>query len=115
VLMLQTARDPYGYMLSALQLQKLYIDRSVAADKLASGAVLCHTTSKCYKITYCVVTVVADKRCDEWRRLVTPAAGAHAIPQCSVVLLARAHVAAVQELQTAVAAACSSVGITVKW
>ena len=49
--MLQTARDPYGYMLSALQLQKLYIDRSVAADKLASGAVLCHTTSKCYKIT----------------------------------------------------------------
>jgi hypothetical protein len=52
VTMLQTARDPYGYMLSALQLQKLYIDRSVAADKLASGAVLGHTMSKCYKITF---------------------------------------------------------------
>jgi hypothetical protein len=62
---LQAARDPYGYMLSALQLQKLYIDRNVATDKLAS------------------VTVVADKRCDEWRRLVTPAAGA----QCRCVVV----------------------------
>jgi hypothetical protein len=32
----QAVRDPYGYMLSALQLQKLYVDRNVAADKLAS-------------------------------------------------------------------------------
>ena len=63
--MLQAARDPYGYMLSALQLQKLYIDRNVAADKLAS------------------VTVVADKRCDEWKRLVTPAAGTQC---CSVMV-----------------------------
>jgi hypothetical protein len=44
-------------MLAALQLQKLYVDRHVAADKLAS------------------VTAVADKRSDEWRRLITPAAG----------------------------------------
>jgi hypothetical protein len=43
----QIVRDPYGYMLSALQLQKLYVDRNVAADKLAS------------------VTAVADKRTDE--------------------------------------------------
>jgi hypothetical protein len=54
---MQIARDPYGYLLSALQLQKLYLERSVAADKLAS------------------VTAVVDKRKEEWKRLVTPAAG----------------------------------------
>ena len=53
----QGARDPYGYMLAALQLQRLYFDRNVAADKTAS------------------VTAVVDKRKEEWRRLVAPAAG----------------------------------------
>jgi hypothetical protein len=54
---IQVARDPYGYMLAALQLQRLYFDRNVAADKTAS------------------VTAVVDKRKEEWKRLVTPAAG----------------------------------------
>jgi hypothetical protein len=40
-----------------LQLQKLYVERSVAADKLAS------------------VTAVVDKRKEEWKRLATPAVG----------------------------------------
>jgi hypothetical protein len=43
-----------------------------------------------------IVTVVADKRCDEWRRLVTPAAGAHALLQCCVVLMARAKLMLLQ-------------------
>jgi hypothetical protein len=92
----QIVRDPYGYMLSALQLQKLYVDRNVAADKLAS------------------VTAVADKRTDEWRRLVTPAVGAqyfHVPSVCVMILIA----CVVQELQNAVAAACSGQGVVVKW
>ena len=89
-------------MLSALQLQKLYVDRNVAADKLAS------------------VTVVADKRCDEWRRLVTPAAGEGGV-YCGVSrdVACLSDVcddgSAVLELQTAVAAACAGLGVTVKW
>jgi hypothetical protein len=54
ILLPQAARDPYGYLLSALHLQKLYIERSVAPDKLAS------------------VSAVVEKRNVEWKRLVTP-------------------------------------------